>query len=1213
MVSQKIDLNKMLKAVINTGAKLSLGSEVYAAAFKIADNPNAELATATVTFQTPLIVTSLSNVAGLFSGQSISSLIPSGSIPIKDIDMIAIESVGFVLATKIGEIVQLRVKLGFNPKGKPPGYQWTIFKVDDDKIDFNLSLDSINVVWTSSPNSSGIFMATVNGEVVVKNPKHPKTGTLSLDASMTFPGLTVNVGQVAGTTIDLGTFFTSLGLSEMKIADNITLKNFDFSAVPVNKSFSVYGELGTADGKPLTLVTNPVSGDPAIISIDELALGFSYSSGAQGHINASFIFLGKLVLDISADMNTNNHSWDFSGNINIPGTCINLGISPNSKGGYAVPLGTLVTKLFPTIARYIPSSLNDLSISILLIDYSYAKGAASNSTYKFQGGLDGQWSLGGDDIKADVEVTLTNDLKEVSADFIMDGFDFNLKCDFGTSDTITASIEDEIDGQKLNVSGTLKDNKNADPPNKTASMSITSLPSLGTLMAWFVKKVTNDPYFILPDPWSTLLNEINFDSVLKDLSFEIEIVPPHDQVTTTQKIVSCVLTPPPGHNTIFGITIKNIKLGYDTLQKTKGKSGLTFVIDLKSKLPFLDISTVKWDPVTERPPAVPGKGTSILDIELLALGQHITFNPLYKPAKGKFIVPPKTVQEAVTDLQLAVNSLSGTSSPAMIFAKDGGWLVGAHAVFLGQADVQFIFDDPEMYGLRVEVNKGKNTTLNKLAGLIAEILYRKVSETVGEYEGFLTLPTKLRKMQFGNAFLTLPSISVSIYTNGDFSFNIGFPYNLDFSHSFSVIADSFTGAGGFYFAKLNGLHPKVLPKATNGNFNPITEIGVGFRVGRAIAFHKGPLSASASIVLEALFQGVFAKFSLSDGDGDAEYYNIHAALEIVGHIQGKINFAIIQASLNVTAFIRVDATLIAYEPTEVSVTASIDVSITVSIDLGLFSIHIHCHFSTTFHTQATLGSLNQGAPPWNVSSGANKVLIPNLLEVAPLAPPVTWQTLTASSSKALNVNVLPQPTSTGSGDWDYVCQFALNLKEADNNSYQNFVEGLLVWALYALTNPTTSSTYESVIGTNSGTSTKITLDQVKAFTTALNNKPINADNPYNYDSVKPSIGDVQALFYQATANTALFAATIIAPTAPASTYRAVFFPILPSTTVTVTSSKESTQSAPTTEPAAPAADIITYQQNIFIEFIILTISNAMSKAEELEAFDTKGNSTAYDV
>ena len=242
----------------------------------------------------------------------------------------------------------------------------------------------------------------------------------------------------------------------------------------------------------------------------------------------------------------------------------------------------------------------------------------------------------------------------------------------------------------------------------------------------------------------------------------------------------------------------------------------------------------------------------------------------------------------------------------MEFSKDIGWLISAHIVILDQIDIQFIFNDPTIYGLMLQVSEGSNEKLNLLAGLYAEILYRKVTDTIGEYSGTLTLPDSIRKIDYGTVKITLPSLSLAIYTNGDFKIDVGFPYNRDFSNSFSVEAGEYAGAGGFYYAKLDGLNPSSVPvvpiinDAPAGVFSPITELGIGFKVGVVKGFNSGPLSATFSVMLEALFEGVFATYTQNSTGLQEDYYSVDATIALTGTLSGKIDFVIITASVDVS-------------------------------------------------------------------------------------------------------------------------------------------------------------------------------------------------------------------------------------------------------------------------------------------------------------------------
>src|SRR5690606_18085955 len=107
-------------------------------------------------------------------------------------------------------------------------------------------------------------------------------------------------------------------------------------------------------------------------------------------------------------------------------------------------------------------------------------------------------------------------------------------------------------------------------------------------------------------------------------------------------------------------------------------------------------------------------------------------------------------------------------------------------------------------------------------GLKFEIMYKKISDSVGMYQIELTLPDIMRYLQFGVVSIILPVIVIQIYTNGDFYFDIGFPHNDDFSRSFTataiILGIPFRGSAGFYFGKLSNETATQVPETTSGTF-----------------------------------------------------------------------------------------------------------------------------------------------------------------------------------------------------------------------------------------------------------------------------------------------------------------------------------------------------------------------------------------------------------
>jgi hypothetical protein len=182
------------------------------------------------------------------------------------------------------------------------------------------------------------------------------------------------------------------------------------------------------------------------------------------------------------------------------------------------------------------------------------------------------------------------------------------------------------------------------------------------------------------------------------------------------------------------------------------------------------------------------------------------------------------------------------------------------------------------------------------------VLYRKISDTVGVYQAQITLPTALRTIEAGIFTIGLPTFAIAVYTNGDFEIDFGFPWNNDFSRSFSLFAIippgiPVTGGGGFYFGKLSGATSKQVPAATNGTFDPVIVFGFGAQVGFGYAANYGPLSAKFSLTVLGIVEGVIARwnpYALGDGGATSPsqldgsfYFSLTGTFGIAGTLSGR--------------------------------------------------------------------------------------------------------------------------------------------------------------------------------------------------------------------------------------------------------------------------------------------------------------------------------------
>lgn len=1212
----------LIEAVLNslqggTGFKLDYNEIV-----KHAEYTDAKVIPATVSFagQKNNQFSSLNNVASLFSVASIGSIIPEG---ILSPTSLSLDSASFYLVPADEAIIEFACVIGLGD------LSWSDSR-------FSLSLDTIRFVWSLPGKPMSWFGATVNGTV--------KLGDLNLDLSISFPDPVIKLDLPPSSGVKLSDLlapFVSVA-KQVDFCEELYLTQFDFSASPLAKptksnpnisvpgfdSFSLSTVLETepqpVPKKPNTFVQLPVDLIPGILTLDMISFDLSHNTGnTNGTLDGQLLCKEKLALYTVASLDTGNGSWTFNGSINIPTTWNNL--NPDAKtvpSPYVVTLTDLITIFgFELGVLSTATVLSDLGISTLSITYTHASSKAANSTYTFNGVFEEHWSLDdtGDIPPAELTIALGSEQNHIAAEFDMDGFKFDLSYDFAQSGSaIAIDISKAIDGKEFKLSGSYKANPlvNKKPQGGIATLGFCADVDLATLLSWVVGEVTQNRYFRLPDPWHGILQGISI-STTPDTSNACGCKSETSlSINTKTKTVSCTHT---FDKTFFGITLSSITIGYNPTNKTKGASGITIAVAGSS--PAGDFAH-NWDPITKQAPKVPGHGGSVFQLELAAVGQH--FELLNDAGTGS----PSSVSDAMTDLASGMTSwAAGQMKPTaknLRYAKQAGWLIGAHANVLGQADVQLIFNDPEFYGLSIAITNTspKKTKLNALVGLNVEILYRKLSATLGEYEGKLTLPNKIANINYGSVKMHLPSIAASIYTNGDFSFDIGFPNNFDFSHSFSALVRekdiSFSGAGGFYYKKLNGLDPASLPQidATKGIFDPVTELGLGFRVGFERGFSSGPLSAHISLVIEGLFQGVFAKcnaYAPQDVGGqqlqEQEYYAVDATLEIIGRAVGSVDFAIITASLSVTIDLRAHLQLTAERISQANIVANLSAEITVSINLGLFSIHVHCHFSTTFSDQISFGSNSTAL--WDVISPATMVGLEAPVALMATAPITSskltlgWQPILARTP--IEVYFLPQATagmdSASQVSWYYVGQLGLNNPQSGDSSpayYADFVKGLLRWALYAINNKTTSPS--KPVATADVNKKEIAYADVQNFLDAFGNKAI-------VESIAPKLSDLQG-FFKYGFQTSVVAPPILSGKQTHSTVG--FFPKIPGMSFslgTSASSLTTIQEAASIKNADTIAEPGTLSEQLFNQYIQLVFRSIMKTVlDSSDIFPQKANS-----
>lgn len=504
--------------------------------------------------------------------------------------------------------------------------------------------------------------------------------------------------------------------------------------------------------------------------------------------------------------------------------------------------------------------------------------------------------------------------------------------------------------------------------------------SLGEILGFLVNLADPGANYRLPSPWD-LLYQVNFDALTLTINMTTKAVSVSDAI--------------------------DLELGFahvDTISLTyadkAGVSGVTFAMTGRfGDEPYTNDSPLAWDVINDPPPTPPGKGEAALDLRFVGLGQNVGFAA---PAAFDNVAAVITAMTAgFPPAGASGPSPLGATKSALAFTGDGRWLIGADFTVAEAISLQVVFNDPALYGLHISLSGAK---VKKLAGLDFDILYKKVTDTIGVYHIDLTLPTAMRSIDFGAVTVTLPPVSIDIYTNGNFYIDCGFPVDMDFSKSASVQAATFTGRGGFYFGILDGATSTKVPQISNGTFSPVIEVGLALSIEYGRTFNEGVIEAGLTLAVEGSLEGVFAWFEPTDrSQPSGMFYRVVGTAELRGHLYGEINFVIIQARLDVLAYAKLTLIVESHAPIEVELELGVEVS--ASVKIVFFTIHFH--FSTSLDLSFKIGS--SSATPWAIASTA--------APAAQLAQQRRGQWRRPASAAALHRRLLSGLGGQGSFDW----------------------------------------------------------------------------------------------------------------------------------------------------------------------------------------------------
>lgn len=317
---------------------------------------------------------------------------------------------------------------------------------------------------------------------------------------------------------------------------------------------------------------------------------------------------------------------------------------------------------------------------------------------------------------------------------------------------------------------------------------------------------------------------------------------------------------------------------------------------------------------------------------------------------GQRVGPPLAGVRTVTEALDALTKLPPTDTDvnrdlfanrlSNLFQPNRGWLIGTKMKIGKQLTFGFVFNDPVLYGALLRIEEP--------VGFEIEITYRKITEDIGVYHAEVTLPESIRQWEFGAVSVTIPTIGISVFTNGDFVLDVGYPHNLDFSRSCTVQALPFLGSGGFYYGKLNPSTSTALPIQ---GLETVVEIGFGVRLGLGKELSKGILKAGLSVAVYGLLEGALGYLEGADWTDPSEYL-VRGRVGIIAQIFGVVDFGIVKAGVAITLSVGVGIELGSRVDTVLWIEGRVSVQVEVVIGrIRIWRMTIEIKISFSFSTE----------------------------------------------------------------------------------------------------------------------------------------------------------------------------------------------------------------------------------------------------------------------
>jgi hypothetical protein len=839
-------------------------------------------------------------------------------------------------------------------------------------------------------------------------------GNATFDAIYNLEGTQIHFQLSDGEEIDINNvfthffnqdfYFTSAKISEM----GITVSNF-----PNDTSYTFNA-----------IVSDVVKLNFGNINfeLESISLNFSHNkNGYSGNIRSILIIC----------------NIPFVLNGNYPGPQKNIIFESKLDENYVIKASELISLFWGPLEN--PFFSDDLSVTKMGISITIPpKGSAHKKIYSFDGQLDFKFRMGNININ------------EIATIHFENGNTENDSQSYITCSTLIENINAQVD-----ITYDFKKHNELSVywagfrgiynfTNKIITFSIEKW-TLGELIKELYKLVDSSSNFSLKEPWN-ILNHISLDNFI--IIFNMD----KKQINFKYSL------PSPLH--LGFISLDGLSINKEDNSMKIGIEGSFLGKKIEDDDPLgqnnmQDINNM---------PSVPGLGNDYFRLYYLGLGQHIalsptkTLNSIEEATKSLMHVFKQPERPKKTLPILPISSSKSPSQSSLIYNENSNWLIGTKMKIIDTIDISIIFNDPNLYGLLIELSGPKSKTFN---GLKFEIMYKKVTDNIGVYQTELKLPDTMRYMEFGSISVTLPVVALQIYTNGNFMIDVGFPKNLDFSRSVTIEAFPYVGSGGFYFGKLSSNTSSNVPKTPNGKFNPVIAFGLGLQLGFGKDIHKGLLTAGLSLTAIGIFEGILGFYIPNNknypGEGD-HYYKVQGTFGIVGHLYGKVEFAIVSARVDIMIYTTITTSIESYNSIPIDIEAKVKISLKVSIHAGLFKIHIHYKFSSKISASFVIGKDTRQSAPWNIDPSA-KYNILNDINYNPIKMNFKPLLIENEQKQLINLYFIPHLTlgsdSNGYNTPKYIGMLYIESLSKDTNkpsSFDHLVIGLFIWIINSYIN-----------------------------------------------------------------------------------------------------------------------------------------------------------------